>query len=230
MRTVLMTAALAALSALGCLRTTQFTCANSTDCGASGTCQPTGFCSFADTGCTDGQRYAPSAGSYAGTCVGGGSNVVDAPMGGGDGQRQLDAKVFMDATGSSCPSGFTMPSGQAHQYMLISGGTWTAEKTACSGMGGNVYLAIPDDAGELTAIDTIAGGAGTYWVGLSDGSQTNTYKTVMNATATFLPWATSQPTTNNPGHQNDCVEADASAATFSNADCASSMAAVCECD
>lgn len=49
-------------------------CASSTDCNlfnAVGTCQATGFCSYPDTSCLSGERYAPAAGdSLGGSCFG----------------------------------------------------------------------------------------------------------------------------------------------------------------
>ncbi len=69
-----------ALGAAGCLRTTQFHCANDVECtsgGHTGVCQATGYCSFADPGCTSGQRYGSLSGEVAGQCVTG--VPLDAP-------------------------------------------------------------------------------------------------------------------------------------------------------
>ena len=59
-----------ALSPLACLRSTTFTCATSTDCGADGVCEPNNFCSFADAACAQGRRYGALSGPVAGQCVG----------------------------------------------------------------------------------------------------------------------------------------------------------------
>lgn len=47
-----------------------FECTGNGQCGADGTCQPTGFCSFPDTTCPSEQRYGDLAGDELdGTCV-----------------------------------------------------------------------------------------------------------------------------------------------------------------
>jgi len=52
----------------GCLPKT-YHCSSSSDCGT-GVCEATGFCSYADTSCSTGQRYGDLSGSYTGLCVG----------------------------------------------------------------------------------------------------------------------------------------------------------------
>jgi alpha-tubulin suppressor-like RCC1 family protein len=51
------------------------TCTSDADCNlfaATGTCEPTGFCSYPDASCVGGKRYSPGAGSSLGnTCIGG---------------------------------------------------------------------------------------------------------------------------------------------------------------
>ena len=88
-RAVLMRGFVVAMLATGCLRTTSFHCATSADCtngGATGTCQATGYCSFADGTCTSGQRYGGLSGPYANQCTGGQADagvdaLPDAPAG-----------------------------------------------------------------------------------------------------------------------------------------------------
>ena len=62
-----------ALGVAACNSTATFDCTSSAQCrnGAMvGTCEPTGFCSFADTACASGLRYDPSAGDgLGGQCV-----------------------------------------------------------------------------------------------------------------------------------------------------------------
>lgn len=64
-----------------------FHCTDDTQCtrgGTAGTCQGTGYCSFADDSCPSGQRYGDSSGGLGGVCVGdepptdGGSDVPPA--------------------------------------------------------------------------------------------------------------------------------------------------------
>ncbi|HEY5938620.1 MAG TPA: hypothetical protein VIU61_28410 [Kofleriaceae bacterium] len=50
-----------------------FNCTDDSQCtrgGMAGTCQGTGFCSFADDTCPSGQRYGDSSGGLGGVCVG----------------------------------------------------------------------------------------------------------------------------------------------------------------
>lgn len=64
---------LLALLVTGCWKApSRFVCSSSSQCfdsGRIGVCQPSGFCSFADASCPDGQRYHSSAGALAGQCV-----------------------------------------------------------------------------------------------------------------------------------------------------------------
>ncbi|HET9619764.1 MAG TPA: hypothetical protein VFP84_00260, partial [Kofleriaceae bacterium] len=56
-----------------------FECKTSDECPAAGVCQPSGFCSVADTTCTPtGQRYGEQSGPMSGKCVADGN-----PVGGG---------------------------------------------------------------------------------------------------------------------------------------------------
>jgi hypothetical protein len=72
----------------GCLRETRHQCASAVECGAAGVCEPSGFCSFADVGCTGGRRYGDGAGDLSGECVGSGGDL-DGP--GAD--AVIDARV-----------------------------------------------------------------------------------------------------------------------------------------
>lgn len=59
------------LALFGCA-TREFHCASSDQCRTgdrTGTCEPTGFCSFGDVTCPSGQRYDDSAGVLGGACV-----------------------------------------------------------------------------------------------------------------------------------------------------------------
>ncbi|MEX1367177.1 MAG: hypothetical protein AB1Z98_28880, partial [Nannocystaceae bacterium] len=65
--------ALVAGGQLGCRGGTSFQCESNDQCsqdGLSGTCQPTGYCSFPDLGCASGERYGElAAAGFAGYCV-----------------------------------------------------------------------------------------------------------------------------------------------------------------
>src|SRR5687768_7148808 len=56
----------------GCLSKPRFECGGATDCldgAAQGTCEPDGFCSFADSSCDSGRRYGDLSGPMANQCV-----------------------------------------------------------------------------------------------------------------------------------------------------------------
>ncbi len=60
----------AALTAcLGCGPPAAFECVRDEQCGAGGTCQPNGLCSFYDSRCEFNQRYGEHGGQFAGHCV-----------------------------------------------------------------------------------------------------------------------------------------------------------------
>jgi hypothetical protein len=101
---------LLALSLTACLRTTEFKCQSSSQCGAEGVCESTGYCSLPDDQC--GRRYSSSAGPFAGQCVGGGG--VD---GGIDGPPGIDSSV--DAPAGQCPAGYMTLGGAPHKYKLV---------------------------------------------------------------------------------------------------------------
>ena len=55
----------------GCAAHGTFTCAQDSQCGAGGRCEPAGYCSFPDSTCGSGRRYDQYAGAgYESVCVG----------------------------------------------------------------------------------------------------------------------------------------------------------------
>lgn len=116
--------AILVLLVAGCRVTGTFTCTSDQQCrngDTTGSCQPNGACSFGDTSCPSGQRYDPSAGALAGTCVAplGDAGVdavdaVDAPaafavrfnLGGPTyvGTSDFPGTWIGDTTGQSCPN------------------------------------------------------------------------------------------------------------------------------
>lgn len=200
-----------------CLRTTEFRCSMDSQC-TPGTCQTAvGYCSFADSGCSSGQRFNDSAGPYAGQCVGdqaGGDGGIDGPP--------------IDGPAAGCPGNYNELTGgnPGHRYRKVPNNmAWVDQDNFCRNTSARAYLAVPDDAGELTALHTAAGG--TFWVGVHDRIVEGRYDKVTGGTATFLPWAGGQPD-NDPSNKGDCVAA--TATTFSDEDCDDSRPAVCECE
>jgi hypothetical protein len=210
----------------GCLRQTEFHCQTNEQCGANGTCQTAvgGYCSFPDSQC--GQRYGDSAGSLAGQCVGGqtGSDGgVDTPM--------------PDTPMVGCPADFILPTGApagSHVYKRLgTSANWGTQHDVCTGLAPRTYLAVPDDAAELTTIAMISQ-AVVFWVGVDDRLLEGTYvRSSDGMPATFKPWDTANGEPDNPGGGGgqDCV---ASTSTlFSTEDCSGNTAnrpAVCECE
>ena len=77
-----------------------FVCQSDTQCssqGRSGTCQPNGWCSFADTACPSGQRYGSLGGDLSFLCVG-------QPASGDDGglTEQRDASLVDASMSAAC--------------------------------------------------------------------------------------------------------------------------------
>jgi hypothetical protein len=199
----------------GCLRTTTFPCASDAECGT-GTCESVGFCSFADTACTDGRRFGEHSGPYSGQCVG---EVPGDDGGVVDGATDAAPDAFV-----GCGTGYvTITGGEAgHRYRLrATTTTWDAQRTTCASEGG--YLAVPNSLLELQGM--IGLGASPIFVGISDLATENTWVDVNGVPATYLPWAGGQPDDDNPGE--DCVRA--SATSFTDERCSRTARAVCEC-
>jgi hypothetical protein len=209
----------ALLITAGCLRATEYHCSSSDQCGTGGTCEASGYCSFADSSC--GQRYGAEAGPFANQCVGT-SGGLDA---GADGTS---------ATGDAanhCPTTFATLAGgtPGHRYRaLAASNNWQLQVNACLAESTFAYLAIPDDATELAALDTLAGASPSYWVGIDDLTTEGTFLTVKNMPATFLPWDPPAPDDAGPGE--DCVEALTTLAKFNDQRCNMQLPAICECE
>jgi len=203
--------ALAFLALTGCLRTTEFKCATDTDC-SDGKCETTtSYCSFTDSSCGSGRRYGDFSGSLTKQCVGG------------------DIDGGIDVPPGVCPAGYTtLPNAGSHKYKVTaSAETWTTQRDRCASEATNIYLALPDDMAELTAIVT-ATGART-WVGINDTAAEGTYVNVKNMPQTFLPWASGQPDNVGSMGGEDCVAALAPGQIFDDK-CSIAQAAICECE
>jgi len=206
-----------------CLRKTEFHCTNDSSCGAGGVCESTGFCSFADGECASGYRYSSSAGELADQCVGGTRDAgIDTPR----------PDMGTDTPSAGCPSGYNpLPGITGHVYKLIAvGDDWTKQQAACRLTSPAAYLAIPDDATELMALDTLAGAITQYWVGISDITTEGTWVTVLNTPQTFLPWDPPAPDNAAGGQGEDCVEALTTLHKFNDERCMTSQPAICECN
>jgi hypothetical protein len=95
---VLCVAVVAVLSTgQGCISSPGFQCADSAACGAGGVCEPSGFCSFADSECIPSmRRYGSESGDLANECTEGNAPDIDAAEG-SDAAMPPDAESPPDA-------------------------------------------------------------------------------------------------------------------------------------
>jgi hypothetical protein len=213
------------VSSAACLRPTEFKCMNDTDCSASGAvCESTGYCSFADPNCVGGRRYGDFSGSAAGTCVG--SIDIDAGV-----DARPDGPM-----GMGCPTNYMQFGLSAHRYRVIAAtGTWPIQKAACPVDGANVYLAVPTDQQELSAL-VQAANAQRVWLGVDDQTTEGTYATTKGGTiADNDPmWDSANGEPNNTpfmgSGDGDCVLGVMSNAKIADENCTKTYPAICECE
>lgn len=215
------------LANASCLRKTEFHCADNTACGASGQCETTGFCSFADPDCASGRRYDSSAGGLADQCTGGGTTNDD---GGVDAPPPGDGAIDAPPT-AGCPNGYAALTGAqaGHFYKVVpTAETWQTQEAGCQATTASAHLAVPDDLAELQALDDAAG-TGNYWLGITDSATEGTWRNVLGAIQTFLPWQPPAPDNNAGGQGEDCVEALPATDTINDRRCNDKLPAICEC-
>ncbi len=204
-----------------CLRQTEFRCASDNQCNPGGMCQmDVGYCSFSDSACSSGQRFGESAGPYSSQCVGGQTGGDD---GGIDGPP-------IDGLPAGCPGNYGALTGgnPGHVYRKVPGANqdWVTQDNFCRASSARAYLAVPDDAAELTALHTEAGGL--FWVGINDRVMEGMFVKSTGGPAVFLPWATGEPDDGGGANTQDCVAG--IAATISSEKCGDAHPAVCECE
>jgi hypothetical protein len=222
-----------ALSLTACLRSTVYRCAQDTECGAGGSCDPLGYCSFADGTCESGQRFGEASGSHAGQCTTSSSDIdagIDMAMIDGTPIDGPPIDMAIDADLTVCPGSYApIAGGQAgHVYRVIPNvANWNAQRAACAQDSDSAYIAIPDDAGELAALATLAVDD-RFWVGVTDAATEGTWLTVLGDPQTFLPWEGGAPDDQGPGE--DCVEGVGATTQFNDHRCGQTQrVAVCEC-
>jgi hypothetical protein len=218
---------LCVIASAGCLRQTEYRCSDDTSCGTGGQCETNGYCSVGDPECSSGRRYHVTAGALGGSCVEGSVMVDAAPT---IDTNMVTADASFDAAPGTCPAGYApLTGGQAgHMYKVVNANAgWMAQHNGCKLTTASAYLAIPDDANELQAMDALIGGSAVYWVGISDLDMDTVWKTVLGDTQTFLPWDPPAPDNQNPGEY--CVTALAASHEFNDDRCNSNKPAICEC-
>lgn len=94
--------ALIALSGCGA---TAFQCANDSDClrgnRPAGTCEVVGYCSFPDSGCPSGQRYAEFSDAFGGMCVPADGSGMSGSSGATDGSESSGSSTSAGTDGTS---------------------------------------------------------------------------------------------------------------------------------
>jgi Lectin C-type domain len=213
-----------------CLRQTEFQCTADAQCGPTGSCQSVGasvgYCSFPDSEC--GLRFGESAGPYANQCVGMQPGKDDGGVTDGRPMPMIDAPppAVCPANFVALPNDATNPN--RYRKVPTANANWDTQRQACVGLSAKAFLAVPNDATELTGLFMLAGNA-PFWVGIDDQATEGAYIQVTGGAAPFLPWATGQPDNAGGGQGEDCVLA--TGTTISDEKCGggSSYAAVCEC-
>lgn len=219
--------AIALAASAGCIKPAAFECATDSQCehaGVTGTCEPTGACSFPDSACSSGKRYGSLSGTYSDQCVAA-SSELDAGMPDGPAPI-LDASPDAPPDAPSCPPDYmALAGGGTKLYRLVvEPAPWANQRATCRADSSGSQLAVPGNADELQAISTLAGT--DAWIGIYDAPLEGSYITSYNELATFLPWAADEP--DNMGNQ-DCVRALVGGVAIETQLCATASVAVCEC-
>ncbi len=218
------------LASSACLRTTEYRCSGDTSCSGGGVCEATGYCSFPDGECSSGRRYNDSAGSLGGTCTSGGGTTDDASDTNMPSDVPTDTSVILiDGPVAQCPSGYvTVTGGEAgHMYkVLTAGANFATQEQQCQLTTVKAHLFAPADIGELTAVDTLVGGTGTYWTGINDQTTQGTYVNTFGVAQTYLPWASGNPSSQ---AMDACTYATNVGHQIAEDRCNVSRPAVCEC-
>lgn len=236
MRAFMFIASFFVVASAGCLRKTEYKCTDSTQCGASGQCEDTGFCSFPDSACDSGRKYAEYSGStFSNECVGGTNPIVDGSV---DDGNTTDGMPNDGMTGN-CSAAYSVTIGTHKYRVLTTTANWAAQETDCGNdtAGANTYLAIPDDQTELTALLTAANVA-RIWVGIEDPQSNEMFVTVnagaFSSTSPLWDTTSSEPDdTGYPGSGGgaaDCVAAETTTSRISDEKCNQLYPAVCECE
>src|SRR5258706_6119515 len=89
------------------------------------------------------------------------------------------------------------------------------------------FLAYPTNQAEEQALDALAGGITTFWVGIDDLVTSGTWKNSQGGTQAFLPWTNGNPSS---GATKDCVEEITQSNAIDNVTCGGAMAAICACE
>jgi len=215
---------IAIASSAGCLRSTNFQCANDGECGAGGQCESDRFCSFADSSCSGGRRYGDNSGPNSGECTSGGTGG-EAGM-----EPTVNGEAGMEPIAAQCPGNYnTLPNSgtRMHRYRLLNQNrAWATHRDDCQAAGVTagkmIFLAFPDGpqaAMELAALQTLAGDGA--WVGVEDitGARKNSLGQALSTETNAL--------INESGSPGDCFVINGT--SLDDESCTNTHVAVCEC-
>jgi hypothetical protein len=179
-----------------------FACTLDEHCGASGRCEPAGYCSFPDGACAEGRRYDEHAGAdLAGRCV----------------------------SSPACPASYTvLVPGSGSRYRAVTQpASWSAAQGDCEDDGAGAHLAVIGSELERSGAGALVGD--DFWIGLSDRVTEGTFRWVTGAATPFTAWAAGQP--DEDGGDEDCVEQKRMTMPgWHDQPCTDLLAYVCECD
>jgi hypothetical protein len=193
---------LALLALAACRIDETFPCTLDEHCGASGRCEPAGYCSFPDGACTEGRRYDEhAAAGLAGQCV----------------------------SSAGCPASYTvMISGSGTRYRAVAQpAAWPAAQADCADDGAGIHLAVIGSELERAGVRSLLDD--DVWLGSSDRVEEGRFRWVTGAVSPFTAWASGQP--DDGDGSEDCVEQKrASMPGWHDQPCTDLLAYVCECD
>jgi hypothetical protein len=168
------------------------------------------------------------------------SSTADTAQGTVDGDaardaRAIDAPPPIDAA-PQCPGTYATVTGAppTSRYRLFSysavgdqSSAWAAAKQTCETDG--THLIIVETAAEATAIAAQLQYSTTwpyFWDGVTDAAQEASWKTVLGADATYLPWGAGQPS---GGTAQNCAVFGTDGVLY-DYDCITASPFACECD
>jgi len=226
MKSILFVVALAS-TLTGCLRSTNFQCETSAQCGAEGVCEADKFCSFPSSSCTSGRVYGDNSGPSSNECVGGAGNdggtepTIGNEMPGGEPVATNCPGTGYAALPNSGPRGH-------HYKALMNLANWSQHRDACAAEG--TFLAFPDgtnatNAGlELAALRVVLLDAA--WVGINDLAVEGAYVNSLNMPVSAVTGGLINTGGGNPNGV-DCLIINTT--TMEDANCGDTRKAACEC-
>jgi hypothetical protein len=166
-------------------------CDTSDQCTVGGTCQPTGWCSFADATCGSGQRYSEAAGNgLAGICVGDEPPIDASDI---DGPPGVDGMPDgMPDAASTCTTPFVESVNGCHGFFQPTTDNYDNARVFCQGMAADLpVIETLEESVYIGATVLPPGSSQRVWIGLDFRSGSWTW--VDGNPLTFTNWAPNEP-------------------------------------